>query len=256
MFFWPLRSLVSLWKVFTSPSFPYHIGICLSHFECFSQVMVALIGWHEWCALAFSRLCKKYFGVSVVKSSGSSLTAVRSLAMRVCSTTHIVVLNTSSPSLRLSKISIMTFLQLWPCLSQIPPKWGAPGGLNFQTIFFCANSLSIFALSHSFMNAFSSLAAPTRFVPLSLLMVFGQPRLAMNPVTAARHNSVSNDCTTLMCTDLVLKQVKRQHHIFLVRRRNLTSKGPLVDVSAVWVNGNTCSLTRSRGRSAIGGWIG
>ena len=46
-------------------------------------------------------------------------------------------------------------------------------GLKFQTTFFCAKSLSILALSHAFMNAFSSLAAPTKFAPFSLMIVFG-----------------------------------------------------------------------------------
>ena len=156
MFFWPLRSLVPLWKVFTTPSFPNHVGICLSRFERLFKVIVAFTGWYEWMndALAFSRPSKKWFGVSAVKSSGRSPTAVRGLALRVCSTRHFVELSTLSVSLRLSKIAIMTFLQLWTSLSQITPKCGAPGGLNFQTTF----SL----LSHSL-----SLLCPTRSRKLS-----------------------------------------------------------------------------------------
>ena len=105
-------------------------------------------------ALALSRPSKKRLGMSAVKSSGSSLTAVRDLALRVCSTRHIEVLSTSSLKLRSSKIKIMTLLQLWNRILQIPSKWGAPGGLNFQTNFFSAKSLSISALSHPFTNAF------------------------------------------------------------------------------------------------------
>ena len=124
-------------------------------------------------ALVFSRPSKNWFGVIAVKSSESSLTYVRCLAMRVCSTRDIVVLKTSSVRHRFSKNAIMTFLQLWTCLSLIPPKCGAPGGLNFQTIFFWSRSLSILALSNSFMNDFNLLAPPTKSAPLSLMMVFG-----------------------------------------------------------------------------------
>ena len=56
-------------------------------------------------------LARNDFDVSAVKSLGSSLTAVRGLALSVCSKRHIVVLNTSSVRLQLSKIAIMTFLQ-------------------------------------------------------------------------------------------------------------------------------------------------
>ena len=134
---------------------PYAWAIFKDFFRSWERSLDGMNG-----AIAFSRSGKKRFGVSAVKTSGSSFTAVRGLALSVCPTRHIVLLSTSSIRLRMSKIAIMTFLQLWTSLSQIPPKWGAPGGLNFQTIFFSAKSLSILALSLSFMKAFSSLAAP------------------------------------------------------------------------------------------------
>ena len=74
-------------------------------------------------------------------------------------------------------------------------------------------------------------------------------------VTATRHDAVSNDCVTSMCIALVVRQVMRQHLLLKVRRSNLTSKGPKYSTPA-WVNGNTCSSSRSRGRSVIGGWMG
>ena len=76
----------------------------------------------------------------------------------------------------------------------------------------------------------------------------------MNLDTAARHDSVSNDCATLMGTALVVRQPKRQNYLFNVRRSNLTSKSPKLS-TPVWVNGKTCSSSRSQGRSPIGGWI-
>ena len=122
----------------------------------------------------------------------SSFTTVKGIALSVCKTKHIVVLSTSSIRLRLSKIEIKTLLQVWTSLSQITPKCGAPGWLIFQTIFLWAKSLSNLASSQSFRNVSNSLIAPKKFVLFSLLMVFRDPRLAMNLVTVAIHDSVSN----------------------------------------------------------------
>ena len=77
----------------------------------------------------------------------------------------------------------------------------------------------------------------------------------MNLVTAARNDSVSNDCGTSMCSVLVVRQEKRQHHHFKVLRRNFTSIGWKYS-TPVWVSGNTFSSSRFRGRSDIGVWIG
>ena len=57
-------------------------------------------------AFAFSPPSKKWFGMSAVNSS---FTAVRGLALSVCSKRNIVVLSSSSVRLPLSRIAIMTF---------------------------------------------------------------------------------------------------------------------------------------------------
>ena len=80
------------------------------------------------------------------------------------------------------------------------------------------------------MNDSSSLAAPTYFFPLSLIMVFGLPRLAMNLVTRTRHDSVSNDFAILICTVLVVRQMKRQHHLLYKDPRNLSSRVPIIQL--------------------------
>ena len=54
MFFWPLWSLIPLWKIFTCSCSPDYFGICLSRFEGFSQVIVLFIGWHKRCTCTFS----------------------------------------------------------------------------------------------------------------------------------------------------------------------------------------------------------
>ena len=78
MFFWPLQSLVPLWQIFASPSFPDHVGICLSRFERFFQVIIAFTGWHEWCTCVLSSLqemiwceCRQIFRVITYSCQGS-----------------------------------------------------------------------------------------------------------------------------------------------------------------------------------------
>ena len=44
---WTTLTLVPLWKIFTSPHFPDHAGICLSRFERLSEIMVTNAGWHK-----------------------------------------------------------------------------------------------------------------------------------------------------------------------------------------------------------------
>ena len=136
-----------------------------------------------------------------------------------------LVVETSSVRLRLSNIAIIFSLQFWTNLSQIPSKCGAPGGLNFHTIFFCANSVSILASSHSSRNALNSFTAPTKIVWLSLMMVLGLPRLAIKLVTAAVHDWPSNDWASSMCAALVVRQFKRQNYLFNYCLKNFLSMG-------------------------------
>ena len=53
MCFWPIQSLFPLRKIFTIPSFPNDVSICLSFFEGLFQVMGTLTGWHNWCTCIF-----------------------------------------------------------------------------------------------------------------------------------------------------------------------------------------------------------
>ena len=76
------------------------------------------------------------------------------------------------------------------------------------------------------MYSFNSLADATKLVPLSLMMVVGLPRLAINLLIATEQESVSRLRTTSICTALVVKHVNKQHHRFMDIRKNLTSNGP------------------------------
>ena len=87
------------------------------------------------------------------------------------------------------------------------------------------------------------------------MIVFRQPRLAKSRDTVARHDSVSSDCATSMCTALFVRQAKIQQHLFSERPVKLTLKGPKQQ-APIWVNGSTYSSIGTCGKSAIGGWNG
>ena len=157
---------------------------------------------------------------------GSSLAGVIGRAFNVCSTRHIVVVNTSSVKDRFPRIDTIAFLQHLTNLSQTPSKCGAPGGLNFQTMFFWAKPDVISSLFQELIYSFNSLADPTKFVPLSLIIVAGFPLLAINRLIATKHESVSRLLTTSMCIALVVRQVNQQHQRFIVPLNSLTSNGP------------------------------
>ena len=141
----------------------------MSRSEQFSQVMVALAGCHDWSTQPFCS-SKIPFIVISVRSSGLSLTAVSGLALRVCYTRHIVELRTSLVRLQLPKIAIIT---------------------------------SFTALKQSFSD--SNKLWRFKFGSWSLMLALGYPRLSMNLVIEATHDSVFNDCATLMVLLLFYK---------------------------------------------------
>ena len=135
IFLCPLRLLVPLGKVFMSPSFPDHVDIC------FDRCDDLLRSWY--CSvdgmkdtLAFSRPTKNWLGVSAVKSSRSSLTALkRNEYNKTHRCIHYVIFEAP-----VFKIEIMTFVRLWGSLSKISPKCGATEVWIYRR--------SLFVLSH------------------------------------------------------------------------------------------------------------
>ena len=81
---------------------------------------------------------------------------------------------------------------------------------------FCARLSAMYSLFQLLTYSRNSRSAPTKFVPLSLIIVSGCPRLAMNLAIAFKQESVSSFGTTSRWTALTTKQVKRQHHLFSV----------------------------------------
>ena len=188
MSLWSHRSLVPLLTIFASPSFLENVGKCWAVWRIFLDCDNARwMAWTQhWRFLALARILV----VSAVKSSGSSLIAVSGRGLRVCSKKKTVVPSTSSVRLPLWEVAIITSLQLWTSLSQIPRNCGAPGGLNFKTILFWAKSFSIIALFHTFIIVFNLLVSPTKRVPM--VMQFRYELLSL--LDKWRGSTISSRC--------------------------------------------------------------
>ena len=164
--FWLFRTLVQLLETFTSPPLPDHDGICLSRFEWFSQILVTLTGWHEWSTGVFHPSENGLVWVLLIPRDPHILLSGVLICLAMCWMPHRQGFG-------------CPWLQSWSsCHSELVShrlqlKFGAPGWLNFQTIFFWGQALSILTFYDASMNAFNSFAAPTKFFPLSLMMVFG-----------------------------------------------------------------------------------
>ena len=137
------------------------------------------------------RMC---VGASGCVSSGSSDTNVRGLELMIDSTSQSRVVK-ESKSRRLPcsySRPESTFLTERIRRSQTPPMLLAEGGLNNQTIPYLDSISLIRSWFISSKHAFSSLSAPVKLVPLSLLISLTRPRLAMNLLSAFMNASVSN----------------------------------------------------------------
>ena len=55
------------------------------------------------------------------------------------------------------------------------------------------------------------------------MMILGYPYCAVSLFTAAKHDFVSQESTTFVCDDLVVKYVQIQHHLFLKHKNKLIS---------------------------------
>ena len=120
----------------------------------------------------------------------------------------------------------IAFLQLLTNRFHTAQKWGAAGGLNFHLIPRWIKFSSIPSLFHTATYVANFLAAATKVVILSLMIILGLPVRALNFMVALRQVSVSNLGTTSICTALIVGKVNRQHHRFSFFCSIVTVKGP------------------------------
>ena len=86
---------------------------------------------------------------------------------------------------------IAVFIQDPKIISQAPTQCGAAGGLKDHLILFSVSCVVIASSVCSLNTAVNSLAAPTKFVPLSDSIILGCPLPTLNLCTASRQASVS-----------------------------------------------------------------
>ena len=168
----------------------------------------------------------KPLGINASKSLTSELTGVKGLGFNVCSTIHIVVERTSSVTDLFPNTAYIAFLQLLTNRFHTSSKWDAAGGLNFHAIPRSIRRSSIPFLFNAATYSANSRSVPTKFVALSLMIVFGLPLRAINLIIALRQLSASNMGTTSICTAFIVRHVKSQNHRFSFRCPIYTMKGP------------------------------
>ena len=193
---------------------------------------------------------RNWLSVHASRFSGSTFKSVKGLAFKVCSAKHSVVASTGNVRQLLLRIANIVFLQLCTSLSWNPPKCGAPGGLNFQMDCPRAGS-NIASRSHSLEHSLNFQAAPSKFVPLSLMIVCSLLRLAMNLMIAIMHASASSPINISLWNALVTVFLNKQHQCFT----NSIFKWTGIFYSCVF-KGYTVPSTHSFGKLAMCGRIG
>ena len=133
-------------------------------------------------------------------------------------------------------------------------KWGAAGRLKDHLIPFSASCLMI-ASSFSPLNVtLSSLAAATKFVPLSDSNASGCPLQDMNLFTASREAAVFKLSTSSKSTARTPWQVNEHTHFFVVLLKSVTSRRPKL-FTPQFVKARTRASTLLWGISLIFGKI-
>ena len=139
--------------------------------------------------------------------------------------------------------------------SHIPPIFLAVGGFLFHWIHWppCSSMNSLIFLWFISENAlFSSALAPTKFVPLLVLMTQTLPLLDTNLQSACMKASVDSEFVDSIWIALLERQVKRHPYLFISLRPSFTKMGPNMSIPQ-YVNGGSWE-SLSLGKSAIFCW--
>ena len=127
------------------------------------------------------------------RSDGSSETVVRGRLLTMASTSQSSVLRLSSVIVCSRSTAVRTFRTVLICLSHMPPKWDALGGLKLLWMFLWRIASTRCASFQLSMHSVSSRSAPTRLVPRSDLMVLTFPRRATKRLRALMKESVERE---------------------------------------------------------------
>ena len=143
------------------------------------------------------------------------------------STSLIAVCSSSSVSPAFPTTAFRVFLATLTCDSNTPPKGDPSGGFQFYLILPLEALSAICSWSIARTSSLSSLSAPTKFVPLSLVTSSGLPLVATIRLNAFRKYLVLNEHAISKCTTLVAEHVNRDKYLLAETLRViLVVKGP------------------------------
>ena len=124
------------------------------------------------------------------------------------------------------------------------------GGLKLHLMFFCNIASWIFSLFQASIDSRSSRSPLVMFVPLSDLISWTWPLLAMNLLSSRRNESISRLCATSMWTARIFRHVKITPYLLIRPLDRRTWKGPKKSTPTA-VKGGLSGIKRSSGKSAI-----
>ena len=135
---------------------------------------------------------RKCPGVRGSKSLGTELIGDSGREFNIPSICITSVRNSSYERIVLPMIFLRCSLTAFTPASHNPPKCGARGGIIVHCVpRFVANcEIEFLLFARMNLSCISSFRAPIKFVPLSLNIAAGTPRLATNRFNAAMHASV------------------------------------------------------------------
>ena len=168
------------------------------------------------------RPTRKWPGVRFSKpSSDSEWSGWSGRLFKTASTSHRIVEYSSRLSEWLRRIFLSrVFVDFTPA-SHKPSKCGACPGLNFHLIWcLLVNDWRVLRLSGDSRRLYiacSLLFAPTKFVPLSVMISWGIPLLAMKHLSAAMKSVVDKLQTSSRCIALLINKWRVLYKLWLWR---------------------------------------
>lgn len=160
--------------------------------------------------LVNASLIRKWPGVRANRSLGSVDRGVSGREFRMASISMLTVLNSSNVNNFFAITCLRWCLNIFTVDSHSPRKFGESEGMNLHfmacsprkdaVIDWCSSKLN------DANNFFNSLFAPTKFVPLSDVIMCGLPRRDMSRLRAPRKPSLVMSLTTSKWTAFTTKQ--------------------------------------------------
>ena len=157
---------------------------------------------------------KKWLGVNTGSSRGSAPSYVNGLEFINTSTFLKAVCSSSSVSPAFPTIAFRVFLASLTSDSNTPPKYDPSGGFLSHLIPLLTTLPVIYSWSIAWTSSLSSLSAPTKFVPLSLVTSSGLALVATIRLNAFRKSVVLNEHAISRCTALVAEHVNRHKYLY------------------------------------------